>query len=280
MSKVTCSIVAALFFAAAAYGVDAGTSNGTMTVGGKTTQLKYAVAKKSHDGVVVLLSNIRVTVETFDSIGDMLHLADSGTLTGVEVTITPEKRVISGQLYSPEFKLQGNSFSAVGMHEFVASIFKPTEVAGKLSTSHESSFHNVKFSYSARFHVRVEKPKPAAAPALKGTSLPAGGGEVGKAYVAFAKSLSSGDIAAVKNGASAEQAKQMNDDPDFKKMFPLLQAMAPKNIKITGGAVDGDTATLLTTGSSDGDPATGTITMRREGGKWKVHRESWKSKHE
>ena len=53
----------------------------------------------------------------------------------------------------------------------------------------------------------------------------------------------------------------MMSDPDFKQMFPLLQAMQAKNIKITDGAVDGDSATLTATGSSDGDPATGTITV-------------------
>ena len=275
-----------LLSASLAYASDPGTATGTMTVGGKKTPLRYAVAKTTPNGfekgktdVVVLLSNIPVTVEQFSSIGDMMHLSDSGTLTGVEVEITPEKRIISGMLYSPDFHLQGNSFSAVGMHQFDATTLTKNEVAGKLSSTHESSFQKVSFSYSATFDARIGQPKAAAPAALKGTPLPAGGGDIGKAYLAFVKAMAAGNIKAVHNGASAERAKQMDEDPDFKKLFPMLQMMEPKNVKISGGAVNGDTATLSATGTSDGDAATGTITMVREGGQWKVSKESWSSTH-
>jgi hypothetical protein len=277
-----------VMIASVAYGSgsDPGTATGMMTVGGQKAPLRYAVAKKAthsfdkgKQDIVVLLSNIPVSLEQFASIGDMMTLSDSGTLTGVEVQITPDRKVISGTLYSPAFHLQGNSFSAVGMHEFKPTTFTQTKVAGTLSTSHESSFHNVAFSYSATFDAVVQAPKATAAVALKGTPVPAGGGDIGKSYLAFTKSVTAGDMAAVRSGVSSERAKEMNT-PDFKEMFPLMQAMEPKNIKVTGGAVDGDTATLTATGTSDGDPAMGTITMVREGGKWKVAKESWKSKHE
>ncbi|HEX9407115.1 MAG TPA: hypothetical protein VF975_07345 [Thermoanaerobaculia bacterium] len=286
MRKNSLLILVALTVAAAGYGSDEGSANGTMTVGGKKTTLKYAVARNTPNhleegktDIAVLLSNIPVTVEQFASIGDMMELADSGRLTGVEVEITPDKKIISGTLYSPGFHLQGNSFSAVGMHEFKPTTLKKTALAGKLSTSHNSKFNEVPFSYSATFNASVKAPKAAAAPKLKGTPLPAGGGEIGKTYLAFSKSVVAGDMAAVRNGVSAERAAQMNS-PDFKEMFPLMQAMEPKDIKVTGGAVDGDTATLIATGTSDGDKASGTISMVREGGKWKVAKESWSSKHE
>src|SRR5207245_4472758 len=104
-----------------------------------------------------------------------------------------------------------------------------------------------------------QAPKEEAAPVLKGTPMPAGGGDIGKSYLAFVQNVQKGNMPAVLGGVTAERAKQMNDDPDFKKLFPLMQMMEPKNIKVTGGAVDGDTATLTATGSSDGDPATGTV---------------------
>ena len=63
-------------------------------------------------------------------------------------------------------------------------------------------------------------------------------------------------------------------------MFPLIQAMQPKNVKITGGAQDGNTATLLATAKNGKETSTGTITMVREGGAWKVEKEEWKSKSE
>jgi hypothetical protein len=286
MKKTALLILAALIVTVVGYGSDAGTANGTMTVGGKKTTLKYAVARNTPNhleegktDIAVLLSNVPVTVEQFADIGEMMKLSDSGNLTGVEVEITPDKKIISGQLYSPEFHLQGNSFSAVGMHDFKPTTFTKTALAGKLSTSHDSDFNKVSFSYSATFNAAVQAPKAAAAPKLKGTPLPAGGGDIGKAYLAFTRSTAAGDMNAVRNGVSAERAAQMNT-PDFKEMFPLIQAMEPKDIKVTGGAVDGDTATLIATGTTDGDKANGTISMVREGGKWKVAKESWSSKHE
>jgi len=121
--------------------------------------------------------------------------------------------------------------------------------------------------------------KVAAPPPPKGNPLPAGGGEPAKAYLAFDKAVAKGDMAAVKNGVSAEQRKSM-DDADFKKMFPLVQAMAPKTYKYVNGAVDGDTATMNVTADNGGEHSTGTITMTREGGMWKVQREEWTSKSE
>lgn len=281
MRKLTIALAVCLLVTSVTLGADApGTATGKMTVGGRSTELHWAVAKPEKEGTRLLLSNVKVTPEQLDDIGAMLDLAGSGKLTGVSVLITPENHIISSELYSPLFKLQGNSFSAVGMHEFTPAKAGSGEIAGKLNTSHESSFNGVTFSYSATFRAEVTKPKPEAPPALKGTPLPAGGGEPAKAYAAYAKSVSSGNFAAVKKAVAAERLKQMERDPDFEKMFPLIQAMQPKNIKITGGAIDGDTATLIATGSSDGDPANGIITMKREAGSWKVDNESWKSKHQ
>src|SRR5713226_10107732 len=117
---VTCAVAAGVCYAS-----DAGTATGKMTVGGKTTQLHWALARTSPDpfnkkqtDVIVLISNIQVTSEQLDDLKSMFALADSGRLTGIEVTIDPEKKVIGGQIYSPVFKLQGNSFSAIGMHKF------------------------------------------------------------------------------------------------------------------------------------------------------------------
>src|SRR5438046_1262628 len=111
-------------------------------------------------------------------------------------------------------------------------------------------------------------PKETGTEALKGTQLPAGGGDPGKAYMAYTKVLAAGDLKALRKALTADRAKSL-DDPDFKAMFPMIQAMQAKDIKVTGGAVDGDTATLMATGK-DGDATShGTIAMVREGGAWK-----------
>lgn len=115
--------------------------------------------------------------------------------------------------------------------------------------------------------------KPAA-----GTPLPAGGGEPGKAYVAYCKAITASDMAALKKLVSAERAKSM-DSPDFAKMFPMIQSMMAKDIKITGGTMTATTATLNAEGkdSMGGGVTKGTISMVLEDKQWKVTEDSWKS---
>src|SRR4029079_13747857 len=119
--------------------------------------------------------------------------------------------------------------------------------------------------YSATFDAPIvakpkEKTTAEKVAELKGTKLPADGGEPGKAWQAYRKAIASGNVAAIKKSVVAEMASQ-TDDPDFKKMIPMIQAMQPKHVKIDGGTVDGDTATLLVT-DTDEKNSHATVTMR------------------
>jgi hypothetical protein len=98
--------------------------------------------------------------------------------------------------------------------------------------------------------------------------------------MAYLKLLAGGDMKAFLGSVAAARAKEASSDPDFKKMFPLIQAMQPKGIKVIGGAIDGNNATLLATGKDDNQVSNGTITMVKEGGAWKVEKEAWKTSSE
>ena len=111
----------------------------------------------------------------------------------------------------------------------------------------------------------------------KPTTLPEDGGEPGKAYMAYTKAFASGDIPALKKMVAAERAKQL-DDPQMKEMLPMMQALQPKDIKITGGTMTSKEATLNAEGKAEGaaEKQTGTIHMILEDKMWKVEKESWK----
>jgi hypothetical protein len=113
----------------------------------------------------------------------------------------------------------------------------------------------------------------------KATPLPADGGAPGKAYMEYCKAIQAGNMDSLRKLVSADRAKQM-DDPEFKKMFPMIQSMQAKDIKITGGTMSGNTATLNATGKDTmgGGVTTGTIDMVMEDNLWKVKQDSWKSK--
>lgn len=122
----------------------------------------------------------------------------------------------------------------------------------------------------------------AAAPPLpKGKPIPAGGGELGKVYMANFNAMRKGDIEGLLATAGAETRGQMEEarkDPDFPKMLEMMKAFAPTSIRITGGQDFGDTAELTLEGTDEsGAKSTGTAAMVKESGAWKVVKTSMKS---
>jgi hypothetical protein len=275
----------ALAVTLAALAGDASKISGSITANGKTTTLKYAYAQPKPDpfdkkkkSTFLLVTDQEVPAAALRDEFEFMKFYDKANLNGFAVLINSEKRVVSGNVYSPALK--HNGFSGVGMQTVELTAMTPQRIAGKVFIPKPDDFFGDKYQYSATFDLPVLAPKaePPAAP-LKGVALPAGGGEPAKAYERHRKAVAAGDLKAVKASVSAARAKEM-DTPDFKQMFPLMQEMQPKNVKITGGSVDGDTATLLTTAKDGKEVSTGTITLVREGGAWKVEKESWKSRVE
>lgn len=259
---------------------DSGKVTGSITANGKTTALKYAVAVPKEDpfdkkkkATWVLVSDQEVPAAAIADEFEFMRWYDKANLHGFAVLINAEKSVVSGNIYDPGLK--HNGFSAVGSQKVELTAMTPSHIAGKVSLPPDEFFGD-KYQYTATFDLPVAAVKKPAEEPLKGTPLPAGGGEPAKAYLAFDKAVVKGDMPAVKNGVAADQRKSF-DDPDFKKMFPLMQAMRAKNVKITGGTIDGKTATLLATGKDDSGTTTGKITMVLEGSAWKVEKEEWKS---
>jgi hypothetical protein len=266
-----------LGIAASAFAADH--ASGTFTVNGKTVKLDHVYAvprenpfdKTKTDTVVILADRALDAAVLRDDFG----LMEVKGVSAIQVQITGEKEIVSGMLYSDAFAKMSN-ISATGMHKLTTTAFTPSHIAGSLSAEPGEFFDN-HYAYNADFDVSVTAPAALVEPPPKGTPLAAGGGEPGKAYDTYRKVLASGDVAALRKAVSAERSKAM-DDPDFVKMLPLIREMEPKNVKITGGAVDGERATLLVTAADEHETSTGTVTMVRERGAWKVADENWKGK--
>jgi hypothetical protein len=274
---------ALLFALSTLHAAEPGTASGTMTVNGKVTPLKYAISRlkpnpfdKKKTDVVVLLSDVPVSADNFKDDFAMMRFTSKTEITGVMVEITDDKSIVSGTLYSPLFTKFGGSFSATGMHVLKATTMNGTDVAGTLSIPKDEEFAGATYTYNASFHASpgTVTPPPAASKTAK--PLPANGGPAGVAYLAYVKTLKRGDLAGLRAAVSADRAKQL-DDPDFKKMIPMIQAMEPTNIRIISGSIDGDVATLLAKGKDGDGTSDGTITMVKESGGWKVQKESWHS---
>lgn len=264
-----------------------GKVDGSLTANGKTFALKHAYAQTRKDPfdkkkTVLQLTFTDKELSPAAASDDMelMQAQDKQQLSGFTATIDADKQVISGTVFSPAFKKM-KQFSATGMQKLNLTALTDAHVAGSIGLAKPDNFFDETYQYNATFDLPIGKPAaPAPPPALKGTPLPAGGGEPGKAYLAYLKVMASGDMKAFLGSVAAARAKEASSDPDFKKLFPMLQAMQPKGVKVTSGAVNGNTATLLVTGKDDNQVSNGTITMVKEGNAWKVEREEWKTSSE
>lgn len=267
--------------------VMAGSAKGTFKANGKKFNLKYAYAttkknpfdKKKTDVFVIVTDKDIPQSTIFDEFAYM-NLAEQG-ISGFTAQIDADKSVNSGTLFSPALKV--HQFSSVGKQKVALTAMTKDRIAGTVSMPPDDFFED-KYEFTATFDLPIQAKAAAdktagkaaektAAP--KGTPLPADGGEPGKAWQAYRKAIQSGDIAAIRKTVAKEMVKD-TEDPDFKKMLGVIQAMQPKKVKIKSGSVDGDNATLLVD-SLDEKNTTGTISLRRESGQWKLVKEAWKT---
>lgn len=264
-----------------------GKVDGSLTANGKTFALKHAYAQTRKDPfdkkksvLLVIVTDQEVSPAAASDDMELMQAQDKQQLSGFTATINDDKQIISGTVFSPAFKKM-KQFSGVGVQKLELTAMTATRIAGTVGMDKPDDFFDEKYQYTATFDLPIGKPAgPPALPALKGTPLPAGGGEPGKAYSAYLKLLAAGDMKGVLGGVSAARSQEASSDPDFKKLFPLLKAMQPTGVKITGGAIDGNNATLLATGKDGDSVSNGTITLVREGGAWKVEKEEWKTRSE
>jgi hypothetical protein len=91
-------------------------------------------------------------------------------------------------------------------------------------------------------------------------SLPKGGGEPGKAFMAFLEAAHKKDFAKIRGMYPAEVSKKITDK-DLEASLGMFILFDPSTLSITGGSAKGDSATLNTLSH-------GTITMQRMNGKW------------
>lgn len=107
--------------------------------------------------------------------------------------------------------------------------------------------------------------------ARTGTTLPADGGEPGKAVLAHFAALEKNDLEALIATAPPDQQAMMRasvTSGEAKEMFQMMRAMSPRKVKVVGGSVDGDEALVDFEGVAEGKPALGVATVVRVNGRW------------
>jgi hypothetical protein len=237
-------------------------ASGTFTVDGETYTVADAVAYPDGDEVAVVVSN---------QVFDRKALAKDGKLDDFDVMRHGDEGVAS---FTIDIAADG-TLSGYGVRtRSGGGGGYSSEVADGLSLARRGSSHvagALRFTTDERgADLRFDLPVQATL-ARAGTPLPAGGGEIGRELLAHFAAMASGDkdrlLAVTPPDRRAEQ-KAMMDEPDAAPMIALLAGMAPREVVVTGGTRDGDSAVLEFTGTRDGAKLAGTIDGTRVDGRW------------
>jgi len=180
------------------------------------------------------------------------------------------------QLYVPPGNNRSLSSNEVGELKLNAPM--ATRLSGRFVLSDDD-----KLECDLQFDIPMAgKGPPPQAPKPWGVTLPAGGGEPGKVYLAMHRATLAGDVDAMLQLAMKEKADQMRaarNDPDFPKMLEMIKLFEPAQVRVVSGRADANRAELQIDGKeSDGAAMTGTVKLVKEEGAWRIENVSTKSK--
>ena len=239
-----------------------GPASGKVTLKGESWTVTDAIAYPDDDGEI----HVSLTSKPFDR----KQFAKDGKIDSFDVmrhggmnsaSSLTMKIGADGSMSCIDFSTQNGGGSMC--NSAISGGFKVAKntadsVAGSLEFKNDEDAADVRFDLPVT--TKVER---------GGTKLPAGGGEPGAAVVANFQAIEAGDYEKSKALSHPEKRKMMEEnEAESKEMFELMKAITPTDVKITGGLVDGDTATLDFTGKSDGQSVKGTIDVQRFEGKW------------
>ena len=203
-----------------------------------------------------------------EAVDDQLRRAEA---TSIDLNLEGDGSVQNINIHGPGYS---GSQSGSGWYTLKLVHNDAKRVEGTFKSNDEEDKKTGRF-YDLKFALDL-----AGAPDL-GAALPADGGEPGKAYRAYVAALQKGDIDALAKTMTKERSRELlghRNDPEFKEMFEFIQSTRMRDPKIVKGNSKGDSATLELSGKDgDGNNATSVAVLQKEGGAWKLAKESMTS---
>jgi hypothetical protein len=237
-------------------------ASGSFVLDGETFTVADAIAYPDEGGISVVVSNRAFDRREFARDGkiddfDVLRHAGDGV-----ASFTIE---IGGDGTLSGYSVHSGNGGGGGYNSEIADALRlttrsDTRVAGSLEWQGEDKATDLRFDLPVQ--ASIERP---------GQKIAAGGGEIGKALVAHFEAMASGDkerLLAMTPPDRRAETKAMMDDPEATAMLGFLAAMAPREVRVTGGVVDGDTAVVDYEGVRDGAKVRGSIDGMRVDGRW------------
>jgi hypothetical protein len=256
----------------------AGTASGTLTVNGKSFEMKHAYAlqiedwtDKSKNATLLIVCDKPLPAKLLTEELDTFALRDAG-VNGIKFEFVSGGTNYAMMLVGAEINGSVSVSGTFDTDQFTA--FSDSHVAGK--TMNEKELGDTTFRYEISFDADVAPRVAKVAPTAEDEAA-ARNAESAKAYFAFYQALKSGDLKALRTMVDPEHAKEM-DRPEFKENLAFIQSMMPTDVKVLKATEEGDNAELMLSGKDSGEDRAGTVLMVKKNGKWLVEKESWKSK--
>lgn len=255
----------------AAAAADTGSGHFRMGVSGVQVRHAIAVRREQHidpakDEIFVYVSDhpldaakAAATFDPDDSVSEQYGERSGGY---VRICITPDGGEC-GMYYRR--RDPDDSFNTSGYGELKLDTQTGQRIAGRWLLAEPEDFFGKAYDYDLRFDAAIAQPP--------GTPLPAGGGDAGTAYRAYAAAVAKGDIVALR-GFMDEDARWRLPDDDNERVKETLKSLRdeqPQQPTIVRGRIHGDEAVLWVEGvDRDEIRREGRVRMLREGRNWRV----------
>ena len=264
----------------------AGTASGSYSIDGKKVELHHAYAmsqpntfdEKKND-VAILLTEKPLPEGSLASLKELGDAQRGQPRNSVLLTIDDSGRGIREVINHLSLGDASLQMSGMTHSDIAVAAHTPERISGTAKTKAPEDFLKHKYALDARFDAPIvqakrDDPLP---DAKTGKKLPRGGGEPGKAYLAFEAAVQRKDIAAVRKLKPAD----MPDMPDeeLKQGLEIMAAMSPTKVTVDDGYIAGDTAALYVSGLEEGQKRYATVRMvKGPDGIWRAVQQKWSDK--
>ena len=159
-----------------------------------------------------------------------------------------------------------DTFNTSGYGKFSLTTNTPTRIEGSHVLAEPEDFFDKSYQFDLKFAVDVTSAD------FSGDPLPAGGGEAGKAYLAYVAAVKKGDAEYLRSqlGEMAEWMMPKDNEESTKSYIEGLRFGVPVSATVSGGWSQGERAILKVEGKdSDGNTQRGVVLMVKDGERWK-----------
>jgi hypothetical protein len=254
---------------------------GTLSIDGKTIDLKYAYAiaqpnvfDKEKTDIAVLLTEMPLqegALTDVEDLGDAARGLGAFAYFKIQDQSKPVYEMIAHPVLG-DSRLQMSGFTHA---TFAPRALSRDLIEGSFRTEKPEEFVGHRYEIKVQFSTSIthaKRPEPLP-DARTGTRLPADGGEPGKTYRRYHRALLNKDIDTVRNVAPEPDVPVSEEK--IREAVEFMAELTPKDSTITEGYVQGDRAVLYLTGTLDNEKNYGTVEMIKKGGAWKIKKESW-----